>query len=413
MDDDIKPYEISVPEAELAELQVRLARARFPDELEAAEWDMGSPLADIQRLTKHWAASFDWRAAEAKLNQFPQFTTDLQADGFDPVNVHFIHQRSEDANAIPLLFIHGWPGSIYEATKIIGPLTQSSGNGGTSFHVVAPSLPNYGFSGSVSKRGFSIDQYAEVLNKLMLKLGYDQYVTQGGDWGWFISRALSHHYPEHVKATHVNLDLARQPAWLKHPLLALEHQVKPYSQSEREGLARTQWFFKEGSGYSAVQTTKPQTLGYALADSPIALLSWIYEKLHDWTDDYPWTDDEILTWISIYWFSTAGPAASVRIYYEFARVNRGEGLRPGQLTQDQMLDWQPVVMGMSHFPKDVNAVPSTWTRARGRVVFERRHPKGGHFAAWEKPEAIIADLREMFAKDGPAGAVIKKGGSKL
>ncbi|KAK8116983.1 uncharacterized protein PG998_005264 [Apiospora kogelbergensis] len=410
MNDDIKPYEISVLDADLADLQVRLARARFPDELEAAEWDLGAPLDDIQRLTKYWATSFDWRAAEARLNRFAQFTTDLQADGFDPINMHFLHQRSKDPNAIPLLFVHGWPGSIYEGSKIIEPLTQPGSNG-LSFHVVVPSLPNYGFSGGVSKRGFSIDQYAEVLNKLMLKLGYDQYVTQGGDWGWFISRALSHHYPQHVKATHVNLDLMRQPGWLKHPLLALEHSFMPYSQSEREGLARTNWFYKEGSGYGALQTTKPQTLGYALADSPVALLSWIYEKLHDWTDSYPWTDDEILTWISIYWFSTAGPAASVRVYYEFTRVNRGEG-KPGQMTQDQMLDWQPITMGVSHFPKDVIVAPLAWARARGNVVFESSHPSGGHFPAWEKPEVIVGDLRDMFAKNGPAGNVVKTG-SKL
>lgn len=300
--DDIKPYEIAVPESDLADLKVRLARSRFPDELEAAEWDLGVPLADVKRLTKYWLASFDWRAAEARLNRFPQFTTDIPAEGFDPVNLHFIHQRSDDPNAIPLLFVHGWPGSIYEGSKLIDALAQGgAGPNHPSFHVVAPSLPNYGFSSGVGQRGFSIDQYAEVLHGLMLKLGYDQYVTQGGDWGWFISRALSHHYPQHVKATHLNLDVARQPTWLKHPVLALEHRVKPYSQHERNGFARSAWFLKEGSGYGAMHSTKPQTIGYALADSPVALLSWIYEKLHDWTDDYPWTDDEILTWISIYW----------------------------------------------------------------------------------------------------------------
>ncbi|KAK7953029.1 hypothetical protein PG988_013723, partial [Apiospora saccharicola] len=407
--DDIKPYEIAVPESDLADLKVRLARSRFPDELEAAEWDLGVPLADVKRLAKYWLATFDWRAAEAKLNRFPQFTTDIAAEGFaDPVNLHFIHQRSDDPNAIPLLFIHGWPGSIYEGSKLIDALAQGgAGPNHPSFHVVAPSLPNYGFSSGVGQRGFSIDQYAEVLNGLMLKLGYDQYATQGGDWGWFISRALSHHYPQHVKATHLNLDVARQPTWLKHPVLALEHSVRPYSQHEKDGFARSAWFLKEGSGYGAVHSTKPQTIGYGLADSPVALLSWIYEKLHDWTDDYPWTDDEILTWISIYWFSTAGPAASVRIYYEFARVNRGEATRPNQMTQEQMMDWQPITMGISHFPKDVIVRPSTWTRTGGRVVFEKTHPGGGHFPAWEKPDVIVKDLREMFGKNGPAAGVIK------
>ncbi|KAK8063037.1 alpha/beta-hydrolase [Apiospora hydei] len=400
--EDIQPYEITIPEPDLADLKVRLSRARLPDELEAAEWDLGAPLEDVRRLAKHWAAGFDWRKAEAELNRFQQFTTDVAADGFDPVKLHFIHQRSDDPDAIPLLFVHGWPGSIYEGTKLVDPLAKGGAGNHPSFHVVVPSLPNYGFSGGVSKRGFSIDQYAEVLNKLMLKLGYDQYVTQGGDWGWFISRALSRHYPQHVKATHLNLDVARQPGWLKHPLLALEHGVKPYSRAEREGFARSEWFLKEGSGYGAVQTTKPQTIGYALSDSPVALLAWVYEKLHDWTDSYPWTDDEILTWVSIYWFSTAGPAASVRIYYEFARVNRGEATRPHQITQEQMMDWQSVPVGLSHFPKDLIIRPSSWTRALGRVVFEKTHPDGGHFPAWERPEA-----------PGPAGAVVKRAGSKL
>ncbi|KAK7999028.1 alpha/beta-hydrolase [Apiospora marii] len=417
MGDEIKPYEIAVPEADLADLKVRLARSRFPDELEAAEWDLGAPLADIRRLAKHWQTTFDWRAAEARLNRFPQFTTDVAAEGFEPVNLHFIHRRSEDPDAVPLLFIHGWPGSVYEGSKLIDALTQAQDQGGADdgpkFHVVAPSLPNYGFSSGVGRQGFSIDQYAEVLNKLMLRLGYDRYATQGGDWGWFISRALSHHYPQHVKATHLNLDVARPPGWLRHPVLALEHGVKPYSKHERDGFARSAWFLKEGSGYGAVHSTKPQTIGYGLSDSPVALLSWIYEKLHDWTDDYAWTDDEILTWISIYWFSTAGPAASVRIYYEFARVNRGEATRPGQMTQEQMMDWQPVVVGYSHFPKDVIVRPSVWTRTGGRVVFERTHPSGGHFPAWERPEDIAGDLREMFGRNGTAAVAVRGAGSKL
>ncbi|KAK8079310.1 alpha/beta-hydrolase [Apiospora phragmitis] len=374
MDDDIKPYEIAVPERDLADLKVRLGRVRFPDELEAAEWDLGAPLEDVKRLAKHWQAGFDWRRAEAELKKFPQFTTDIQADGFDPVN--------RRPGRHPLLFIHGWPGSIYEGTKLIDPLTQSStstGNNHPSFHVIVPSLPNYGFSGGVSKRGFSIDQYAEVLHKLMLTLGYAQYVTQGGDWGWFISRALSAHYPQHVKATHLNLDLARQPGWLKHPLLALEHRVTPYSQHECEGFGRTSWFEKEGAdtGPCSRRSRRRSAMRWRIVQH-------------------------------------CRPAASLRIYYEFARVNRGEATRPGQMTQDQMIDWQPVPLGLSHFPKDVISLPSSWTRAGGRVVFEKTHPSGGHFPAWEKPEAIVGDLREMFAKDGPAGDVVKKNaGSKL
>jgi pimeloyl-ACP methyl ester carboxylesterase len=297
---EIIPFRISVPDSQISDLKDRLSRARFPDELDAAAWDLGSPLADVQRLARYWGEAFDWRRAEARLNEFPQFTTALQADGFEPLRIHFIHQRSSAPGAIPLLYVHGWPGSFYEGTKIIGPLAQGGGDGVPAFHVVAPSLPNYGFSEGSKKRGFAIAQYAEVFHKLMLRLGYDEYVTQGGDWGWAITRTLSLRYPRHVKAQHLNMDMGRPPSLLEHPRLAVEGAFTPYTEREKKGLARTRWFRERGMGYNNLQSTKPQTLGYALTDSPVALLAWIYEKLHDWTDSYPWTDDEICTWISIY-----------------------------------------------------------------------------------------------------------------
>jgi pimeloyl-ACP methyl ester carboxylesterase len=244
------------------------------------------------------------------------------------------------------------------------------------------------------------EQHADVLNKLMLKLGYDEYVTQGGDWGWFITRSMSRQFPQHVKAQHLNTSIGRPPSLFKHPLLAIESTLKPWTQRERQGLARMQWFDKEGSAYNQVHATKPQTVGYGLSDSPVALLAWIYEKLHDWTDA------EICTWISIYWFSTAGPAASVRLYYEFKHSHHG----PGN-AWDKLLEWQNVKVGIGHFPGDVVAPPNAWTRTVGKIVYEKDHPSGGHFAAWEKPEAILEDLRAMFGKNGGARGVIN--GSKL
>ena len=222
----------------------------------------------------------------------------------------------------------------------------------------------------------------------------------------FITRAMSLMFPTHCLATHINMDTGSRPTWTSHPILAAQHALTPYSRRERDGFARTAWFVREGSGYRAEQETKPQTLGYALADSPVALLAWIYEKLHDWTDEYLWTPDEVCTWVSIYWFSTAGPAANVRIYYEAAHDWRQNGTR--KITKDRARHYVPFVkIGLSHFPRELRVLPKTWARTQGNVVFQREHERGGHFAAWERPEAIVADLREMFGKGGGAYGVVK------
>ncbi|OTA93227.1 hypothetical protein M434DRAFT_11767 [Hypoxylon sp. CO27-5] len=403
---EIKPYTIAVDDQRLKDLKTRLSLAKFPDELDEAGWDMGAPLADVKRLTKYWEESYDWRKAEKELNKLPHFTTDIQCEGFEPLAIHFVHVRSQVKGAIPLLFIHGWPGHFEEVSKILKPLTEGGdGVEYPAFDVVAPSLPNFGFSEGPKKRGFAMEQYAETLNKLMLKLGYNEYVTQGGDWGRHISRTLAHLYPKYCKATHLNYDTSNPPEFLKNPLLALEHALKPYNPREKHGTSRSKWFEEEGRGYNLEQSTKPQTLGYALADSPVACLAWIYEKLHDWTDAYPWTEDEICTWVSIYWFSTAGPAASVRIYYETAHNVDG---RKGKIDHQKMREWTPgVKLGFSHFPMDLQVLPSTWVRTQGHVVFEKEHDSGGHFAAWERPDDIVTDVREMFGRGAGAFGVVK------
>lgn len=276
--------------------------------------------------------------------------------------------------------------------------------------MVAPSLPNFGFSGVVKRPGFGIAQHAETCHKLMRGLGYDQYVTQGGDWGFYITRAISLLYPESCKATHVNMVRAQPPKFTSQPLSAVQHAVTPYSAREKAGLDRSAWFAQEGSGYRLLQATKPQTLAYSLNDSPVGLLAWLWEKLHDWTDNYPWTDDEILTWVSIYWFSAAGgPGPSVRIYYEATHEPRPERKHLRYVSRDRTQQWigGGVKLGLAHFPKELAVVPRIWGRTLGDVVFERDYDSGGHFAAWENPEAVVRDLREMFAKQGPCARIVK------
>lgn len=389
------PFTISITEADLEFLRKKLEVTRLPDELDGAGWDYGVPLADVRRLVERWKSGFDWRASEATINQLPQFTRNIEIEGFGTLNIHYVHQKSDVKNAIPLLFIHGWPGSFLEVTKILPLLTVKSAEY-PSFHVVALSLPNFGFSEGVKQKGFGMSAYAETANKLMLALGYDEYVTQGGDWGSHISDIMSQKYAKtHLKARHINYFAVSPPTFSSHPRLWFEHLITPYTEANHSGFKRTSWFKSKGSGYSYEQSTQPQTLGYSLADSPVGLLAWIYEKLHNWTDEYPWTDDEILTWVSIYWFSRAGPAASLRIYYE---TKQNKDFR-GKM-------YSTIPLGLSYFPKELRVAPSTWGRKLGNMVHESFHDVGGHFAAHEQPDKLAGDLRTMFGKGGPAYGVV-------
>ncbi|KAI4151784.1 MAG: hypothetical protein LQ340_003308 [Diploschistes diacapsis] len=403
-------YQISIEDSQISDLKQRLSLARFPDELEGAGWDLGCPLSDIKRLTRYWFDEFDWRKAERELNNLPHFMTVIQCKGFDALDIHFLHRKSKVEGAIPLLFVHGWPGSFLEVTKLLKLLTDPP-FGQVAFDVVAPSLPNFGFSGGIKRRGFATEQYAETLHKLMTeKLGYKQYVTQGGDWGYEITRAIAFLYPECCRANHLNMDGGFPLQFLSDPESYLQSKRESFTPREQAGLEHSASFQIEGTGYDKEQSTKPQTLGYALANDPVALLAWIYEKLHDWTDNYPWTEDEILTWISVYWFSTAGPAASCRIYYEVK--HDGPPGHAETTGRKEKLTWQrlnqhlPVKTGFSHFPRDIYVLPKEWTRSIGDVVFERDHDEGGHFAAWERPDIMVEDVRAMFGKRGGAYGVV-------
>ncbi|KAH9035731.1 alpha/beta-hydrolase [Lactarius pseudohatsudake] len=390
-----QPFKIAVPDDALALLKRKLDDTRLPDEVNAAEWAYGVPLADIRRLVSRWKDGYDWRTHEHELNALPMFTRTIEVDGFSELSVHYVHQKSGAKGAIPLLFVHGWPGSFLEVTKVLPLLTSVSADH-PSFHVVAPSLPGYAWSEGVLEKGFNAKHYAKLFNELMISLGYTEYVTQGGNWGHILALTTASLYgPKHVKASHTNSPVCEPPSFFGSPIILLKYWITSFTSREREAASITQNFFKNGIGYYAEQTTKPQTIGYSLADSPVGLLAWIYEKLVTWTDAYPWTDDEILTWVSIYWFSRAGPAASIRIYYELTLS--GEVIVFPKTT---------VPVGLSFFPKDVVQSPKVLLRSKGRIVFESEHKVGGIFAAYEQPEALVGDLRKMFDKSGPATGVV-------
>ncbi|KAJ7465092.1 Alpha/Beta hydrolase protein [Mycena latifolia] len=385
------PFKISVPDASLDRLRQKLDLTTLPDELDGAGWDYGVPLADIKRLVARWRDGYDWRHHEAQLNAtLPQFTRAIPIEGHGTLTIHYVHQRSEVTGAIPLLFVHGWPGSFFEAGKIV-PLLSAKSADHPSFHVVVLGLPGYGFSEAPSTKGFDMAQYAEVGNKLMIALGYNEYVTQGGDWGFPITRQIAITYGEkHSKAWHTNFVLGTPPA---------DSSNAELTPKEQAALARAEWFRTRGSGYLGQHSTQPQTLGYSLTDSPVGLLAWIYEKLVVWTDNYPWDDDEVLTWVSIFWFSRAGPAASLRIYFEagnrdISKVLSGSYPKP------------TIPLGLSHFPKELFMFPRSWSRGLGNIVFEGEHDTGGHFAAYEKPSELVGDLRKMFGRNGPGFGVV-------
>ncbi|RPD73938.1 alpha/beta-hydrolase [Lentinus tigrinus ALCF2SS1-7] len=369
-----EPFKLAIPQADLDLLRQKLRLVRFPDELDGAGWDYGVPLGDVKRLAAHWKDMFDWRKAEAKINELPMFTRDIEVEGFGTLNVHYVHQKSEVKNAIPLLFVHGWPGDFLEVRKVLSLLTGKSPDH-PSFHVVAPSLPGFGFSSAINKPGFKGPQYAELLNKLMVSLGYNEYVYQGGDWGHLLGlHAVTHYGHKHIKAWHSNMPLTgAPPSPLKNPLIFLSMFLLPFRKTDVRNLKAAQMFNKQGSAYNMLQSTKPQTLAYGLTDSPIGLLAWIYEKL-------------------------AGPGAAGRIYYE---MNSG-----GTGTAFTGCVRQTVPLGISYFQGEMVHLPRSWSYMLGKIVFQGEHEKGGHFAAHEVPDALAGDLHKMYGKGGPAYGVV-------
>ncbi|KAF9264376.1 alpha/beta-hydrolase [Marasmius fiardii PR-910] len=385
-------FKINIPDESLEQLRKKLELTRLPDELDEAGWDYGAPLSDIRRLVARWKDGYDWRKHEKSLNdELPQFTRDIDVDGHGTLNIHYVHKESKAKSAIPLLFVHGWPGSFIEVRKIL-PLLTALEDGQPSFHVVALGLPGYGFSEGTKKKGFALNEYAEVGHKLMLALGYTEYAAQGGDWGAIINHVHASLYgPRYIKAYHSNMAVGAQ----FEPPPGVD--LSSYTPEDLKRHERMKQYTTKGSGYLIEQSTQPQTLGYSLSDSPVGLLAWIYEKLVTASDDYPWNDDEVLTWISIYWFSRSGLAANLRIYYEV--------IQGGQLLGNAESPKTTIPYGISYFPKERIAVPVSWLTDRD-VRFQSQHKKGGHFAAYEVPELLVGDLRKMFGKGGPAYGVV-------
>lgn len=400
---DIRPYKINVSEEKISRLKQKLAMVDLPPEVEGVEpWDRGVPLADAKRILEYWTTKYDWRKTEETLNDnMPQFETDIEVEGFGTYAIHFVHQESQVKTAIPLLFLHGWPGNFTEVQKILPLLTSGNGKDTPAFHVVAPSLIDYGFSDRSAKKGFSLTSHAQAYHKLMQKLGYEKYIVQGGDLGAMTIRVMVQHYQSSIGGHLLNLARPREPTAEQDPELYKKVQSTELSGEEQEGLKRFPHFMQEGSGYNKLQSTKPQTIGYSMADSPMGLMTWILEKLHDWTDGYPWTEEEVLQWVCIYYFSKPGPNATQHIYYESSHAP----------DRDSGTNYSSVPLGVSRFPKELVLLPKLWHETLGPVVFWSVHEKGGHFAAWECPTDVVDDLRKMFGKEGPCAGCCGKGRS--
>ena len=379
----IVPFQVGVPQAAIDDLRNRLANTRLPDQILGTSWEYGTERSYLEELLAHWMNEFDWRAQEARINAFDQFTTVI-----DNVDTHFIHQRSANPDAIPLMIVHGWPGSISEFLDIIPPLVDPAAHGGDSedsFHVIAPSLPGFGFSGIPAARGYNPERIAHMLAELMERLGYETYAIAGGDWGAIINRHLANHYPQRLIGLHSNMILAGPPA-----------DEEQRNRADPEELALTSAraaYMQNETGYQAIQGTKPQTLGYGLADSPAGVAAWIVEKFHGWSDlsqgpdgnlDDNFSRDDLLTNISIYWF-TGTITSSTRIYYE----NRNT-------PAEKPIEYIDVPTGAAIFPAEIYLAPRAWAEA----AYDLRHwtlmPRGGHFAALEQPELYLNDLREFF-----------------
>ena len=379
MSDAIVPFRISVSDEVLSDLHDRLVRTRWPDQIPGSGWDYGTDLASVQALCAYWRDEFNWRAAEERLNAWPQFETTI-----DDFHLHFIHARSPHPNAMPLIITHGWPGSVAEFMKIIGPLVDPPAFGGDAadaFHVVAPSMPGYGFSGPTTVTGVDVRQVARLNIALMARLGYERYVAQGGDWGAIVTATMGRFDPEHIAGIHVNMVVARPPA--EDPMVGVEPD-------EMDGVAAMQYFQEHETGYQQIQGTKPQTLAYGLNDSPAGLAAWILEKFRTWSDCNGdvfghFTMDELLTNIMIYWV-TGTINSSTRLYCETRRAGRF-GPTDGKIT---------VPTGAAIFPKELYRPPLAWAQRQYNITHWKRFESGGHFAAMEVPEVLVGDMREFF-----------------
>ena len=374
---DIKPFQIDISQAELDDLQRRLMHIRWPERETPEDWSQGIPLAYVKELCGYWREQYDWRRCESWLNGLPQFTTEI--DGLD---FHFLHIRSPNESALPLVMTHGWPGSIIEFSKVIGLLTDPASHGGSdddAFHLVCPTLPGFGFSGKPSEPGWGVERIGMAWGQLMARLGYDRYVAQGGDWGAAVTCSMGITETHHCAGIHTNMPI----------LSPSEAFTQDLSEYENDALASAQYYWDWDSGYSKEQSTRPQTIGYGLVDSPVAQAAWIIEKFWAWTDSdgHPenvLTRDELLDNVMMYWLTSAG-ASSARIYWEsFSLIGTPQA---------------PIEMpsGVSMFPNEIFRASRRWVEERFKnLVHYNVLEKGGHFAAFEQPSTFVDEVRTCF-----------------
>lgn len=373
----IEPFTLAIEQAELDDLKARLARTRWPDAETVDDWSQGAPLAKAQALCAYWRDGYDWRRCEAMLNGFGQYRTVIKDLG-----IHFIHARSPNRDALPIVMTHGWPGSVIEFHKVIGPLTDPVAHGGRAedaFHLVLPSLPGYGFSDRPTATGWGVKRIANAWIELMHRLGYDRFVAQGGDWGSSITTALGQIAPEGLAAIHLNMPLA----------FPGPDDLKEATEEELAAAQRLENYNNIESAYAKQQATRPQTLGYGLADSPSGQAMWIYEKLYAWSDcagdpENVLSRDEILDNIMLYWLPGTG-ASSARLYW--------------QSMASAFFDLDPVHVptGCSLFPKEIFQPSRRLIEKRyTNLVYFNQLDRGGHFAAWEQPELFVDEIRACF-----------------
>ncbi len=389
-DDSIRPFKIDVPQSQLDDMRKRIAETRWPDKETVGDISQGIQLARVQELVRYWGTDYDWRKAEKELNDLPEFITTI-----DGVDIQFIHVRSRHPNALPLLLTHGWPGSQFEFIKAIGPLTDPTafaGRAEDAFDVVIPSIPGHGFSGKPTELGWGPDRVARAWDVLMKRLGYKNYVSQGGDHGSVISDALARQAPEGLRGIHLNMP-ATVPGELMKGINAGDPAPASLAPDEKEAYQSLSTFFGRNAAYGAMMVTRPQTIGYSLSDSPAGLASFIYEKFAQWSDsdgvpERVLSRDDMLNDITLYWLNNVG-ASSSRFYWE---KNNNNFSSETQKTRDIK-----VPVAITAFPKEIYKAPESWSKqAYPTLVYYNQAAKGGHFAAWEQPQLFAEELRAAF-----------------
>jgi pimeloyl-ACP methyl ester carboxylesterase len=374
----IRPFTLDIPESQLDDLKVRIDLTRWPEKEPVDDWSQGTPLAVLQDLMAYWRNDYDWRACEARLNALGQFITEI--DGLD---IHFLHIRSPRADAMPVVMTHGWPGSVIEFMGVIDQLTNPDDPAAPAFHLVLPSLPGYGFSGKPTVTGWGVEKIGRAWGELMARLGYDQWFAQGGDWGSIVTTAIGVQQVSGCIGIHLNMPIARPT----------EDDLANPTPVELKALGALKHYQDWDSGYSKQQSTRPQTVGYGLVDSPAGLAGWILEKIWAWTDNQgsPWdalSRDQVLDNIMVYWLGRNG-ASSARLYWESF----------GSFAAQEIV----IPVAVSAFPREVLPTPRKWAERNYRnLIHWGEVERGGHFAAWEQPNDFVRELGVSFRAMHPA-----------